>query len=401
MKPRISMSFKNGVIGAVTPLDTGCFGIVANAVAVTDGFQLNKAYQLKSMRDVSAIKLTDTIDNHRLYKAIAEFYAEAGEGTELWIYGVAKTLKVSDFFTSVAGAATPVENLLNSANGKIRGVFTVNATSATVTVDDGMDTDVLVAAGKAQTLFENYTATKYAPYFTILEGYAFDGDKVELSALTTLAHNAVGIIIGDTEKRTGSTASKGAAVGVLAGRLAKYGAKVNAGKVRNGALTAPQLYILDTPVELFDCEALYDKGYITFTTHQSIAGYFVMDDPLACTPSDDYHYLARRRVINEAFRHTYISLLNFILDEVPANNNGTIVATYAKTIESTVIREIVKQMASDLSTDSNDPKDVGVKCFVDPEQNVVVNSKIDVVVSIRPYGYNRWIDVLIGFELEN
>ena len=175
MKPKISISFDNGVIGAVTPLDTGCFGFVASAVAVVGGFQLNTAYQIKSMVDVANLKLTDSIDNHRLYKALSEYYAEAGSGTEVWIYGQAKTTKVSDWFTPVAGIA-PVENLLNAAQGKIRGLFTINDSTAVVTVTNGMDADVLLAAGKAQTLFEGYTSVKYAPFFTILEAYDFDGD---------------------------------------------------------------------------------------------------------------------------------------------------------------------------------------------------------------------------------
>lgn len=400
MKPKISISFKNGVIGAVTPLDTGCFGFVASAVAVAGGFQLDTAYQIKSMKDVADLKLTDSIDNHRLYKALSEFYDEAGAGSECWIYGIAKSKKVSDWFTPVNGIA-PVENLLNSAKGKIRGLFTINDSSVAPVITAGMDADVLVASGKAQTLFENYAALKYAPFFTVLEGFAFDGNKVNLPDLKTNNFNSVGILIGDTETRTGTTASKGSAVGVLAGRLAKYSVKVNPGKVVNGALSAQKLFINDTPVENFDTEALYDKGYITFTTHQSRAGYFVMDDPLACGINDDYHYLTHRRTINEAFRFSYDALLDFLLDEVPANNDGTIQAVYAKTVESAVERKIANNMGSDLSKNADDPKDTGVRCFVDPKQNIVATSNMKVIVKVRPFGTNRWVNVELGFELSN
>ncbi|QDP85197.1 hypothetical protein FNJ88_06320 [Chryseobacterium sp. SNU WT5] len=400
MKPKISIAFNNGVIGAVTPLDTGCFGIVASAVAVVGGFQLNTAYQVKSMKDVANLKLTDSIDNHRLFKALSEFYDEAGSGSEVWIYGIAKTAKVSEWFTPVAGI-TPVENLLNSANGKIRGLFTVNDSTAVPVVTAGMDADVLLAATKAQTLFEDYIGRKYAPFFTILEGYAFTGNKVDLPDLAESAFNSVGILIGDTETLSGVTTSKGSAMGVIAGRLAAFPAKVNAGKVNNGALKAPKLFINDLPVENYDCEALYDKGYITFTTHQSRAGYFVMDDPLACAIDDDYHYLSRRRTINEAFRFSYDALLDFLLDDVPTNSDGTLIATYAKTIESAVERKISNSMGDDLSRDTNDINDSGVKCFVDPTQNVVTSSRLEVVVKIRPFGYNRWINVVLGFELNS
>ena len=399
MRPKISIGFNNGIIGAVTPLDTGCFAIVASAVAVSSGFQLETPYQVKSLKEVASLKLTDSIDNHRLYKAISEFYAEAGEGSELWIYGIPKNKKVSEWFSPVEGVA-PVENLLNAAKGKIRGLFCVNDTTASVNVENGMDSDVLVAAGTVDTLFKKYTAEKYAPFFTILEAYNFDGNKVSLPDLKTQNYNSVGVLIGDTETRTGTTTSKGAAVGVLAGRLAAYPVRVNPGKVRNGALSAQKLFIKDTPVEQFDTEALYDKGFITFTTHQNRAGYFVMDASMACAVDDDYHYITHRRTINEAFRHTYDALLSFLMDEVPANNDGTIQAIYAKTIESAVERKISTTMGEDLNQNPENLKDTGVKCFVNPHQNIVSTSKIEVVVNIRPFGSARWINVVLGFDLE-
>ncbi|MEG2335895.1 DUF2586 family protein, partial [Chryseobacterium sp.] len=293
----------------------------------------------------------------------------------------------------------PVEKLLNAAKGKIRGLFTIYNPTAAPTVTDGMDADVILAANKAQTLFENYADQRYAPFFTVLEAYAFNGNKVDLEDLKTYNYNSVGILIGDTETRSGVTASKGAAVGVLAGRLAAYPVRVNPGKVRNGALTAPTLFINDDEVEEYDTEALFDKGFITFTTHQSRAGYFIMDANTACDVVDDYHYLTHRRTINEAFRLAYDAMLDFQLDEVPATASGQISAIYAKTVESAIVRKISTSMPEDLSKDEADPKDVGVKAFVDPAQQIVSTSRMEASVSIRPFGHNRWIDMLIGFEL--
>ncbi|MBW7838584.1 MAG: hypothetical protein H3C36_02865 [Chitinophagaceae bacterium] len=401
MKPKINIAFNNGVLGAVSPLDTGVFAFMASAVAVPDTFALGKAYMVKSMKDVAALGITASIDNYKLFKALSEFFAEAGEGQEAWIYGMSKATAVSEWFTEVEGVS-PAENLLNAAQGKIRGIFTVyNPTAPPDLGAEVMDPDVPVAAGLAQTLFEKYADAKYAPFFTVLEGYAFTGDKVELDSLLTQNFNSVGVLIGDTENRSGATSSNGAAVGVLAGRLAAYSTKVNPGKVRNGALKSQKMFVVDTAVELYDNEALNDKGYIAFTTHAGRTGYFFMDAPLACPVDDDYHYITHRRTINEAFRLTYDALLDFLLDEVPANADGTIQAIYAKTMESAVVRKISTSMPEDLSADQTDPKDVGVKCFVDPSQNIVSTSKVNVNVGIRPFGYNRWIDVMLGFELTN
>lgn len=126
-----------------------------------------------------------------------------------------------------------------------------------------------------------------------------------------------------------------------------------------------------------------------------------MDANMVCAMDDDYHYITHRRTINEAFRHTYDALLDFLMDEIPANNDGTIQAIYAKTIESAVERKIATAMGADLNQNADNPRDTGVRCFVNPNQNIVKTSKIEVSVGIRPYGTARWIEVLLGFELEN
>lgn len=400
MKPQINIAFANGRLGQVQPLTTGCFGIIASAAAVGATFALNTAYQLKSTRDAEKLGVIDNVDNAKLSKAIKEFYAEAGDGAELWIMGRAKTEVVSDWFTE-AGGAIPAKTFLNASNGKIRGLFTVYDPSTPPNLSAvEIDPDVMIAANKANQLFEDYAANEYAPFFTVLEGWGFKGDKVALPAVSE-QYPSVGVLIGNSVKQTGSPANMGAAMGVLAGRLAKYSPKVNPGKVRNGALKPVKMYIKDTPAEEFDTEALYDKGYITFRTHPGRTGYYVLDVPMCTNASDDYFYLTNRRIINEAFRLVYDALLDFLLDEVPANPDGTIQALYAKTMESAVVRKVATSMPDELSADAEDPKDVGVQCFVDPSQNIIATSKIEVSTAIRPFGYNRWINVTIGFDIDN
>lgn len=400
MRPKINISFENRVLGQTTPLATGVFGFVASAETVADTFALDTAYQLKSMRDVAALGLNGSVPNYRLFKALKEFYQEAGEGTELWLYGVEKRYLVSTWFEKRDGNPGPVESLLNASHGKIRGIFTIYTPSVEpILGDEKIDPDVPTACLTAQTLFENYTSEKYAPYFTIIEGYKFTGEVVGLPDLTVKNYNAVGVMIGSTIFDPDIKPTT--AIGVLAGRLAKYPVRVNAGKVRNGALKPIKMYIDQTLVEEFDTEALYDLGYITLTTYAGKNGYYFMDDPLACNVSDDYHYLTHRRTINEAYRLAYQANLDFVLDEVPVNNDGTIQAWYAKTIESAVVRLISTSMGADLSVNPEDTRDSGVQCFVDKEQNIISTSKLNQVIKVRPYGYNRWIEVVIGFDITN
>ena len=403
MLPGINIEFQNGQLGQVVDLPDGVSGLLASAVAMGTTFLLNTPYQIKSMVDVAALGIIPDVNNYRLYKALKEFYAEAGEGTELWLMGFAKTTKVSDWFTlDVVTGKAPVEKLLDAANGKLKFLWTAFSPSEAyvVTLNDSIDSDVMVAVNLAQILSENYTSKKYAPFFTIIEGYAFDGNKATLGDLTTASFNRVMIALGDTETRTGATASKGAAVGIIAGRFAKIQVHVNIGKVRDGALTNLTAFILDTPAESYDVEALHDKGYVTFRQHTGKSGYFFTDDPLACEIADDYHYAARRRVIDKAYRLAYTATLEFLLDDNDVLNDGTISPIYAATVENEVESLIFKKMTAqgELSFDPADAKDRGVICKVDLTHNVTSSSKLKIAkLQVKTKGTNRWIDVPLGF----
>ncbi|TWI22197.1 DUF2586 family protein [Sphingobacterium siyangense] len=402
MLPGIAITFKNGNLGQLVESPDGVFGLLASAVAVGATFVLGKAYQIRSMEDVANLGITASIDNYMLHKTLSEFYGEAGEGTELWLMGLAKTTKVSDWFTPDVSGSAPAETLLNAANGKIRMLFTSFSPSAeyVLTVETGLDKDVFLAATKAQLLADNYTKNKYAPFYTLLEGYGFDGDKVTLKDLTELDLNRVQILIGDTLSRTGSPAGNGAAVGLLAGRKARIQVQVNPGKVIDGALSFSQVFIKDTLVEQYDITALHDKGYVTFRTHTGKSGYFFTDDPLACSIEDDYHYGTHRRVIDKAYRLAYEALLDFLLDDSTVNEDGTVSVIYAKTIENRVEGLIYAQMSAnnELSFNANDPKDRGVICKLDLTYNVTSTSTLKLAkLQVRAKGYNRFIDVPLGF----
>jgi hypothetical protein len=52
----------------------------------------------------------------------------------------------------------------------------------------------------------------------------------------------------------------------------------------------------------------------------------------------------------------------------------------------------------ELSADVTDPKDRGVECFIDPTQNVISTSKVNIKIRIKPFGYARYIDIYLGFK---
>ncbi len=403
MFPGINIQFQNGNLGQVVDVPDGVFGLMASASAVGQTFALNTAYQVKGMVDVAALGILPDVNNYRLHKTLKEFYAEAGEGTELWLMGFSKSSKVSEwFYVSPDTGKAPAEALLDAANGKLKMLFTSfsPAVDYDLEIVNGIDSDVMEAVNLAQNLAENYTARKYAPFYTLFEGYAFTGITEDLEDLSTASFNRATILIGDTETRTGVTASKGAAVGILAGRLARIQVHVNPGKVIDGPVSSLKMYILDTPVELFDTEAIYDKSFVTFRNHVMKSGYYIVDDPMACEIDDDYHYGSRRRVIDKAYRLAYLALLDFLLDDNTVEESGKISPIYAKEVENRVESLIFSQMTNngELSYDPTNVKDKGVVCKVDLTHNVTSTSKLKLSkLQVKTKGYNRLIDVPLGF----
>lgn len=403
MLPKIDIGFGNGQISSVLPNTDRTFGVLAGAAAVAGKFELGKAYTVFGMADVAKLGIIPSIDNQKLYKFCKEFYAESGEGRELWIFGFAKATPVSEYFTvdPVTGKA-PAQDLLDSSNGKIRRLFTVyNPAGAFVpTLENGLDEDVWLALAAGQLFAENYTQTKYAAIRITIEAYAYDGSTVTLADLGSLEYNRMSVILGDTEPRTGTVTNYGAAIGVMAGRMAAFPIHNNIGKVKNGSLQPLKMYIKDTPVELYNVEALHDKSFITFRTHQGKSGYFFTDDPQACSLQDDYHSNARGDVIDKAYRLTYLVQVEELLEETYINADGTPDPIWAKDLEGRIETFLMANMGDQLQYKTGD-ETLPVRVQIDSAQNIVTTGKLKTVIKVKPWGYIREMETELSYEITN
>ncbi len=388
MLPRIKIQYMNGQLGTVGESPDGLFALVCSAVAVTSTFVLEKAYSVRSMDDLLALGVTEA-NNPRLYKQVQDFYNEAEDGTKLIIFGVAKTAKMTALCDKTSGL---VRDLITSQNGALRGIFIARDDSSTsTTTTEGLDADVFTALPKAQQLAEWATTELYAPLFIILEGRNYTGTAQK--DLSQEKYNRVGIVIGDTV-----SGSVNACVGTMAGRLAMLPVQRNLGRVKDGSLFPTEMYIGAKKVDESGSvvEDLHDKRYIVPRKYVGRSGYFFADDNLACDPTDDYAQLAPRRVIDKAYRIAYDTLLDMMLDELDVNEDGTlqtgIIKSWQQTVESRVNREMTANGELSASEDGN-----GCVCFIDPKQNVLSTSKVEVTIKVRPFAYGRYIDVNLGF----
>ena len=401
--PNVNIKFGNGQIRSTVQTPDGVFGVLASAAA-TAGFQLGKAYMVKSLTDVSALGILPDVNNYALHKFLSNFYAEAGEGAEIWIYGMPKADKMSKWYSPDAVTAkVPAQTLLDAAGGNITMLFNAFQPDGTYTptIQNGLDADVMVAMSAAQTFAESYTAKKYAPFSVIFPGYGFTGTVADLQDLNLKNYNRCGAMIGDTVPVPGTAGANGSALGVLAGRLAAYPVHINIGKVKNGPLKPLLMYIKDQKAELFDVEGLHNKGYISIRTHQGKSGYFFTDDPLATSTDDDYRSIARRRVIDKAYRLAYRVLIEEALNEAAINPDGTLSLIYAKDLEARVESYLNANMTGngELPYDLQNPVSP-VAVQVDAAENIAATSRLKMTIRLRPWAYARTIEASLSYQIQ-
>lgn len=389
MLPRIKISFLNGQLGTVGDSPDGLFALVCGASGVNSSFELNKAYSLHSFEDITKLGISQE-NNPRVYNHIKDFYNEAEQGTTLVLFGVDSTKTFTELCDKDTGA---ISGLITSLNGSLRGIFVAGQGREASARTNGLDDDIFTALPKAQSLAEWATDTLYAPLFIILEGRGLKDATPK--SLRQMQYNRVGIMLGDT-----IASSEGAAIGVMAGKLATLQVQRNLGRVKNGALKPLEMYLGSKLIaDAFGMVSdLYDAGYITPREYVGKAGYFFTDDQLACEQADDYNHLTARRIIDKAYRIAYNTLLSFMLDELYVNEDGTlqngIIVAWQQQIENAINRAMTA--SGELSANNNGE---GCKVVIDSKQNVLATSKIVLSIKVRPFGYARYIDVNLGFQV--
>ncbi len=87
-----------------------------------------------------------------------------------------------------------------------------------------------------------------------------------------------------------------------------------------------------------------------------------------------------------------------MLDELEINSDGTmqtgVITSWQQTVENAINRSMTA--AGELSAGNNGE---GCSCYIDPKQNVVATSKVEMTLKVRPFGYARYVDVNLGFQV--
>lgn len=317
-----------------------------------------------------------------LYGLIEEFYKEIGGNQELWVMGVAETMAMTDIVD--ATKTDGLSRLLLAASGDITRVAIARKPAAGY--DAGtkfLDADVQSAVLGSLPLCQAWQK-KNMPVRILLEGRVANQDAINDFKPKEADNGFVGVVLGGA-KDNGS-----AAVGIALARACKYPVHVKIGSGQNGALNIGQVYIGSTPIEQRpDMEILHDEGFITFHRRPGAAGYYFGVDNM-CT-NDDFRILVHGGVIDKAQRIAAEAYTPYIEDFVRVNADGTINDTDAKHLEDILSTAIRSNMGGQIS-------DVDVN--IDPGQDIINTSTLEVQVRVLPLGYLTWITVTLGLTTQ-
>ena len=350
--PYVKINFSNGSLGSQEPMDDGV------TLMLLSGFSA----------DIDCLNYEDFLSqNSNTDKPeVAAFYHQAGRNTRLII-------------SSDTLSEANLKALLAKYNGEIRTVV-IND------VDDAATITLLESVGTWA------TTTLFAPVLFLVQA-----DETYINTVPdfkALEKSRVAVVDSLFD------ADETPILYYVAGRLAVSPVQRSLARVKDGSLFCTEVYnSSEVLVDNTYAETRHAKGLITARVYIGKSGFYISDDPMTMPATDDYALIPRRRTIDKAYRIAYKTLVDYIGEEIPATDSGNIPSPVCKEIENAVERAVYTLMTTEgnLGVDSTDPSDTGVICYVDPQQNVVSTSKLNIILKVKPYGYAKYIEVNLGF----
>lgn len=145
-----------------------------------------------------------------------------------------------------------------------------------------------------------------------------------------------------------------------------------------------------TPLQL---QAISDKGYVFGMKFTGNVGTFFNESFTATTLESDYAYLENNRTIDKSIRGIYKVLLPKISGPAYVDpDTGYLDVSTVSSLEA-LCDDVLDQMRRDGEIS-------GYRNYINPDQQVLRNSKLEVVSKIVPVGTLREITVKIGLTLQ-
>ena len=312
-----------------------------------------------------------------LYYHISEFFRMNPQGT---LYVMIKNAAANV-------AAGDLSILQNYAEGTIRqcGIFDQNTTPIAV---NSLQTELaaLEENHKPMSVVLTYNGANIATSTLTSSNIATDG-KCNVSVLigcdgdATLADNlgdyatygCIGTCIGAISK---------ASVNECIAWVQKFPLGLNAPALFNGNLIKN--------IAQGDIETLNTNHYIFVITHVGDADNYFNDSHTCDVDTSDYAFIENVRTIDKACRGVRANLLPYLNSPLKVDaETGKLDAPTVAFLETTAGKALEDmEKAGELS---------GYRAEIDPEQDVLATSQVEVVIRNVPMGVMRKVNVKIGF----
>ena len=299
-------------------------------------------------------------------------------------------------FDSVSIDYTAIETVQNFADGKIRQIAVYDSIAfATATVQ------TLQTSALALEIAHKPLSVLYAANFQAI------ANITALPDLAALASQNVTVVVGEDGNGVGgalaiSETKSITTLGATLGAVSLSAVHENIGGVQkfpmsNGTELDVPSFAIGTALVMVkthataSLSALRDKGYSFMLKHVGNANTFTVDSFTSTAVTSDYRTIENNRTIDKATRGVRAFILPFLNSPLSINSNGTLaeetIALFKAESESPLE---TMEIAGELS-------DFLVQ--IDPTQNVVSTSKIEISIKVVPKGVARYIDIKIGFAV--
>lgn len=386
--PNVIITLANGQLGGVNPADDSVAGLLLTGNAVEGKFELGKHYLLNGTAVLETLGITE-VNNPLIYKDVAAFYAQAGEGSELHLLAASSDTSLTEMCDTVAGS--PIRKLLDQSSGRVRilGVNCLPDETYEADLTQCIDKSAITAAMSLQNVADSY-AEQVMPFRALLCAPGWNGDTSSLFKPNTSSYNRVGMVLGSA----GTIGSAGAfvsAIGEVVGRASAIDVHQSIARVRDGAVLS-EAYFTDGKSmneHYGEMNLLHDAGYIFFRDYPGRSGGYFNAGSMATSVSDDYSRLQNGRVIDKASLIAYTAYIDEIKDNLEVDTDGNISQAVCLSLQSIIDNAILAQMGDQISS---------FESYINPNQNVLSTGTFDVVCKIIPKGVTDTINVQLGFS---
>ncbi|MRJ11529.1 DUF2586 family protein [Ornithobacterium rhinotracheale] len=381
---------ENGGLGRTLASDDATSGLIVYGETAVE-----KALIL-SVEELEALGVSAT-SHPVLHYQVSEFF-RINLGAKLYIQAV----ETSD------QQYTEVKVLQNFAQGKIRQMAICDFKTAS----SNLQTCVKKLQSIAQELSQRIT-----PLSILFSLKVQTSEMTSLPDLHTMESDKVSVVIGQDGGGRGHFVSSSipsvSCIGAALGALSK--AKVHesiawvekqnlVSTTYDKALTGDEWKALELDVPAFcdgskngdytpqQLDSLNDKGYIFLTQYAGNAGTYFNDSFTASALNSDYAYIENNRTIDKAIRE-----VNRVL--VPKISAPAYIDADTGYLEAANVAALEALCDEPLDEMKRNGELSGYRVYIDPRQNVLQKSKLEVVIKVVPVGTLRQIEVKIGLTL--